>query len=51
MMKLEISCKRKGVPAHGFKIEWKEPEETALKVWQHFYDSIRPLLKAHGLRV
>lgn len=48
-MKIDLSCKRKGAATHGFKIEWKEPEEKALETFAHFHECLRAMLKAHGL--
>lgn len=48
-MKLEISCKRKGVLPHGMKIEWDEPEENAIETFNHFCECVLPMLKSHGL--
>lgn len=49
-MKLELECKRKGAPTHGFKITWVELEDKALETYEHFLQCLEAMLDAHGLR-
>lgn len=45
VMTLELSCKRKGTPTHGIKVQWNELEENALKIYLKLYDGVQALLK------
>lgn len=49
MMKIDLSCKRKGAATEGFRVEWKEPEEKAKETYAHFHQCLTAMLKAHGL--
>lgn len=45
VMTLDLSCKRKGAPTHGIKVQWNEPEEKALETYRKLYDGLQALLK------